>query len=337
MVHLLAPISNIAETGFVSFSNGASISSAGLLQSPDIQSIATVQVGTNLTVGGTSILTGDLTANGTVNTITNGQLQIQDGSATPPSFALQNSLTTGLYAAGTDDIGLSISGTQRGSISATGFDLSTDFVVDQNLTETTPFFKIDAVNERVDIGAEATQLRIGNDNSITAIGTDANVDISVAPKGQGNLILKGTGDVNNLIQVTDGTSETLSILPNTGDLSSEGFVEASKNLKLVDNTIGNSSLTSTLSFGQVKIVATGTATGYTDGSYTRVAVASTTGNGTDAEFDVTIAGGDITAITPSTGYLGFNYKSGDTFILIHLTSEVEVENSYDYCHSRCWY
>ena len=41
---------NIAETGFVSFSNGASISSAGLLQSPDIQSTATVQVGTNLTV-----------------------------------------------------------------------------------------------------------------------------------------------------------------------------------------------------------------------------------------------------------------------------------------------
>ena len=56
--------------------------------------------------------------------------------------------------------------------------------------------------------APATQLRIGNDNSITAIGIDANVDISVSPKGQGNLILKGTGDVNNLIQVTDGTSET---------------------------------------------------------------------------------------------------------------------------------
>ena len=307
---------NIAETGAVSFSNGASISSAGLLQSPDIQSTATLQVGTNLTVGGTSVLTGDLTANGSVNTITNGQLQIQDGSATTPSFTLQNSLTTGLYAAGADDIGLTISGTQRGSISATGFDLSTDFVVDQNLTETTPFFKIDAVNEQIDIGAATTQLRIGNDNSITAIGTDSNVDISVAPKGQGNLILKGTGDVNNLIQVTDGTSETLNIVPNTGDLSSEGFVEASKNLKLVDNTISNSSLASTLSFGQVKTVsATGTATGYTDGSYTRVAVSSTTGNGTDAEFDVTIAGGDITAITPSTGYLGFNYKSGDTLIL----------------------
>ena len=58
--------------------------------------------------------------------------QIQDGSATTPSFTLQNSLTTGLYAAGADDIGLTISGTQRGSISATGFDLSTDFVVDQN-------------------------------------------------------------------------------------------------------------------------------------------------------------------------------------------------------------
>ena len=74
MVHSLALISTLLRLEAVSFSNGASISSAGLLQSPDIQSTATVKLEPTLTVGGTSVLTGDLTANGSVNTITNGQL-----------------------------------------------------------------------------------------------------------------------------------------------------------------------------------------------------------------------------------------------------------------------
>ena len=108
---------------------------------------------------------------------------------------------------------MTIGGTQRGSISGSGFDISTNFVVDQTLTESIPYFTIDAAAETVTIGAAATQLQIGNDGTISSVGTDANVDIKFSPKGTGNLVL--TGGLDQDFSVTDGSVERFKIDTNT--------------------------------------------------------------------------------------------------------------------------
>ena len=217
-----------------------------------------------------------------------------------------------MYRAGSDDIGLTIGGTQRGSISGSGFDLSTNFVVDQTLTESIPYFTIDAVAETVTIGAAATQLQIGNDGTISSVGTDPNVDIKFSPKGTGNLIL--TGGLDQDFSVTDGSVEKFKIDTNTGDTEVKGKLDISSNVRIQDNAISSDiGSVATTSFGQVVAVTLlNTATGYTDGSYTNVS-STTNGNGTGATFDVTISGGDITACVVNAG--GKGYKRGNTITL----------------------
>jgi hypothetical protein len=278
--------------------------SVSAISASGIATLGSLSVSGNSALGGTLTVTGSLTANGSTNTINNALVNYSDGSAADPSLSFQNSNTTGIYRAGADDIGLSISGTQRGSISASGFDLSTDLVVDQNLTETTPFFRVNAVGESVDIGAEATQIRINNDASIEAIGSDTDVDITFSTKGQSNLVL--SGGANKGFSVTDGSTETFNIDSETGDTTVGGKLDINGNIRIRDNIISSDiSLTATTSFGQIITVsATGTATGYTDNTYTGVPSTSS-GSGTGATFDVTVSGGDITAIAVNAGGAGY--------------------------------
>ena len=258
----------------------------------------------------TSAQVSNLTAGGS-NTIADATIKLADGTSALPSFALENSTTTGLYRAGADDIGLSISGTQRGSISASGFDLSTDLVVDQNLAEATPFFQVSATGETVVIGAAATQLQINNDASIQSVGTDANVDITINPKGTGNLIL--TGGTDKDFSITDGSTETFRVDTDSGDTTVGGKLDINGNIRVQDNIISSSATTATTSFGQIITVsATGTGTGFIDNSY--VGVTSTSnGSGTGATFDVTVSGGDITAIAVNAG--GAGYVEGEQITL----------------------
>ena len=207
---------------------------------------------------------------------------------------------------------MTIGGTQRGSISGSGFDISTNFVVDQTLTESIPYFTIDAAAETVTIGAAATQLQIGNDGTISSVGTDPNVDIKFSPKGTGNLVL--TGGLDQDFSVTDGSVEKFKIDTNTGDTEVKGKLDVSSNVRIQDNAISSDiGSVATTSFGQVVSVAlANVATGYTNGSYTNVA-STTNGSGTGATFDVTISGGDITACVVNAG--GKGYKRGETITL----------------------
>ena len=99
---------------------------------------SSAQIGGNTLNISSSASINSLTASG-VNSIDDATIKLGDGTATGPTFQLKNSPTTGLYRAGSDDIGLTIGGTQRGSISGSGFDISTNFVVDQTLTESIPY------------------------------------------------------------------------------------------------------------------------------------------------------------------------------------------------------
>ena len=259
----------------------------------------------------TSAQVSNLTAGGS-NTIADATIKLADGTSALPSFALENSTTTGLYRAGADDIGLSISGTQRGSISASGFDLSTDLVVDQNLAEATPFFQVSATGETVVIGAAATQLQINNDASIQSVGTDADVDITINPKGTGNLIL--TGGTDKDFSITDGSTETFKVDTDSGNTTVGGRLDINSNIRIEDNIIASTiAANATTSFGQIiTIQATGTGTGFTDNTYTGV-TSTSNGSGTGATFNVTVSGGDITAITVNAG--GAGYAEGEEITL----------------------
>ena len=295
--------------GAGSFTSGAISSSGGVTASGNITSSA--QIGGNTLNISSSASINSLTASG-VNSIDDATIKLGDGTATGPTFQLKNSPTTGLYRAGSDDIGLTIGGTQRGSISGSGFDISTNFVVDQTLTESIPYFTIDAAAETVTIGAAATQLQIGNDGTISSVGTDTNVDIKFSPKGTGNLVL--TGGLDQDFSVTDGSVERFKIDTNTGDTEVKGKLDVSSNVRVQDNTISSDiGSVATTSFGQVISVSlANVATGYTNGSYTNVA-STTNGSGTGATFDVTISGGDITACVVNAG--GKGYKRGESITL----------------------
>ena len=285
------------------------ISSASLTASGNVSSSGTVS-GSTLSVS-TSANISNLTTAGTSNTLNSSSVKLLDGSAVAPSLAFQNSTTTGLYRESADSIGLSILGTQRGSISASGFDISTDFVVDQNLAELVPFLKVSATGETLTIGAAATQLQINNNASIEAVGTDTDVSITFTPKGTADVIV--SGGVNKGFSVTDGSTEKFNIDSETGDTTVSGFLEVNGNLKLEDNIISNTGSIATTSFGQITTIsATGTATGYTDNTYTAV-TSTSSGSGTGATFDVTVASGDITAIAINSG--GSGYAEGETITL----------------------
>lgn len=293
-----------------------SVDAAGSISAASISAsgsgtLGSLSVSGNSTLTGTLAVTGSLTANGSTNTINNALVNYSDGSAADPSLSFQNSNTTGLYRAGADDIGLSISGTQSGSISATGFDLAIDLVVDQSLIEATPFFRVNAIGESVDIGDAATQLRINNNASIEAIGTDADVDITFIPKGQANLVI--TGGANKGFSITDGSVEKFNVNSETGNTTISGKLIVDSNVTLEDNIISNTAFNAITSFGQIiTISSTGTATGYTDNTYTAVPCTSNR-NGTGATFDVTVSGGDITAIAVNAG--GSGYEQGEEITL----------------------
>ena len=295
--------------GAGSISSGQISSSGGVTASGNITSSAQLG-GSTLNISSSASI-NSLTASG-VNSIDDATIKLGDGTVTAPTLQLKNSPTTGLYRAGSDDIGLTIGGTQRGSISGSGFDISTNFVVDQTLTESIPYFTIDAAAETVTIGAAATQLQIGNDGTISSVGTDPNVDIKFSPKGTGNLVL--TGGLDQDFSVTDGSVEKFKIDTNTGDTEVKGKLDVSSNVRIQDNAISSDiGSVATTSFGQVVAVTLlNTATGYTDGSYTNVS-STTNGSGTGATFDVTISGGDITACVVNAG--GKGYKRGNTITL----------------------
>ena len=257
----------------------------------------------NASVGGSLTITGSLIANGTSNAIADADIQLQDGSAAAPSLKLTNSNTTGLYRDAANTLGISASGIARVKIGAADIETTNNIKLDSAFGAPTPFLSIDATAETVSIGAPETGIKINNDASIESIGNNPNVDIAVSPKGTGNVII--TGGTDQDFSITDGSTETFRVDTDSGDATVGGKLDVNGNVRIQDNIISSAiAQTATTSFGQIITVsATNTATGYTDGTYTAVTSTSNL-NGTGATFNVTVSGGDITAIAVNAGGSG---------------------------------
>ncbi len=173
--------------------------------------------------------------------------------------------------------------------------------------------KVDVANATVITGTAAKGLRINNDASIEAIGTDADVDLLFKPKGDGGISFQGAQGRNFLIKY--GPLNVLDVDMATGDLEAMGYIESNSRLRITDAEIANVAQGVTNSFGEiVGINTSGSGTTFTDGTFTGVAVTSTqTGKGTGATFDVTVSGSSITSITVNQA--GRDYVKGDTIVL----------------------
>jgi len=252
----------------------------------------------------------NLTTNGN-STISNAVVNLSNGTQASPALKFTNSSATGIYRDASDVLGISANGTARVKIGTVAIETTNDIKADSVFGATTPFFFVNTIGESVDIGAPATGLRINNDASIEAIGSDLDVDITFIPRGEGNLIL--TGGTNKDFSITDGSIETFRVDTESGNTTIGGRLDINGNIRVDDNIISNIGSNATTSFGQIITVsATGTGTGFTDGTF--VAVTSTTnGSGTGATFNVTISGGDITAISVNAG--GSGYAEGNTITL----------------------
>ena len=173
--------------------------------------------------------------------------------------------------------------------------------------------RVDVANATVITGTSAKGLRINNDASIEAIGTDADVDLLLKPKGNGGISFQGALDRNFLIKY--GPLNVLDVDMATGDLEAMGYVQTNGRLRITDAEISNVAQGVVNSFGEVVGINTsGSGTTFTDGTFTGVAVTSTqTGKGTGATFDVTVSGSSITSITVNQA--GRDYVKGDTIVL----------------------
>jgi len=277
-----------------------------------------------LSITGTQTVTGDTTQTGNLTlegdftqtvgnvALTNATIGIADGTAAAPSLSFVTSATTGLFHKNPDEFGISIAGVEK-AIYGTSFNIGNDFQVGDTTTTASPVLKVDVANATVITGTAAKGLRINNDASIEAIGTDADVDLTLTPKGNGGVTFTGSTDRKFLIK--NGSTNVLSVDMATGDLESTGYLQSGGRLKITDSTLQNTAAGVSGSFGQILTLDTsGTGTTFTDGTFTNVAITSTgTGKGTGGTVDVTVVSSAITSVVVNTA--GRDYVAGDSVVL----------------------
>lgn len=146
------------------------------------------------------------------NTIVVGLFELADGSAGTPSLRFQNSLTTGIYRAGSNILSFSSSGTQSGQISATGRLQWTD----GSLASPALSFISDTDTGIYRPGANQLALVTGG---ALALSIDASQNVSIAQDLSvlGDLIVSGSISLNNVTvtgntTVGDADTDTLNII-----------------------------------------------------------------------------------------------------------------------------
>ena len=229
-----------------------------------------------------------------------------------PSLNFVTSQTTGFFHKNPDEFGIAIAGVEK-AVYGTSFNIGNDFQVGVDSTTANPVLKVDVANATIITGTSQKGLQINNDASISAIGTDADVDITFTPKGAGGVTL--TGASGRYFKVNNGTADVFQVDMNTGDLESSGFLQSGGRLKITDAVIENTAAGVSNSFGQlVTLNTTGSGTTFTDGTFTNVAITATgTGKGTGGTVDVTIVSSSITSVVVNTG--GRDYQAGDSVTL----------------------
>ena len=254
---------------------------------------------------GLATFNGGITTAG-VTTLVQTTAKFADGTAAAPTITFDNSATTGLFRQDADKIGISIAGAEKFRLDATkGFDAPL-LQVDSTLDAITPFFKVDPANNLITIGPASNTLTIDNTNTIASAGSNLNVPLNFGTKGGGDFVF--TGGANKDFNITDGSSNVVSIETSTGTATFSGNLDAGK-LRVRQNVVQNNSSTAARAFGEVlALTVTGTGSGYTDGTYTATATTSN-GTGTGCTVTVTVSSGDFSAVTVVAK--GQNYKVGE--------------------------
>ena len=307
-------ILTMGSTGTTSTVSNDAITTGTIATRGDITAQAAVSIGTTLGVSGVTTLTGNLAANGADNFVDNLKLKIQAGTAAAPSIQLAADTGSGFYRSATNELSYSGAGVQKIKMSDTVLETANNLIVDSVLGAANPYFKVDPTAETTTIGTVQSGLQINNAAEITAAGIDANIPVTITPKGTGNLILKGGTDVQ--FEVNDGTTAQFTIDSITGDTDIKGNLKIDTALEIKRSTINNADTGGTASFGEVvECTVSGTGSGYTNGSYNAVTATGTSGLGTGATFTVVVSGGAITSVTPTAATRGYNYYIGDTITL----------------------
>ena len=307
-------ILTLGSTGTTSTVSNDAITTGTIATRGDITAQAAVSIGTTLGVSGVTTLTGNVAANGADNFVDNLKLKLQSGTAAAPSFALASENTSGFYRSAANELSYSGAGVQKIKMSDTVLETANNLIVDSVLGAANPYFKVDPTAETTTIGTVQSGLQINNAAEITAAGIDANIPVTITPKGTGNLILKGGTDVQ--FEVNDGTTAQFTIDSITGNTDIKGNLKVDTALEIKRSTINNADTGGTASFGEVvECTVSGTGSGYTNGSYSAVTATGTSGVGTGATFTVVVSGGAITSVTPTSATRGYNYYIGDTITL----------------------
>tara|TARA_B100001250_G_scaffold95645_1_gene79950 strand:+ start:860 stop:8206 length:7347 start_codon:yes stop_codon:yes gene_type:complete len=311
---------NFSTTGTLTVGTGTtSTLSSDTLSTTNVQASGNATISTDATVGGTfgvtgiSTFSGNIAANGTDNFIENARISIQSGgTAAAPTITLSNEPTTGIYRSAADEFSIAHGGVQKHVINGTSIQTAGDIIADSTIGNAAPFFKVDSTAETLTVGSANAGLVLNNAAVLTADGQDANIPVTITPKGTGDMVITGAADRE--FQVNDGNlaNKKFFVDTQTGDTEIAGSLKIDEKLKFQTNSIENADIGGTNSFGEILTVAvTGTGTGYTDGSYSACTVTATTGIGTAATFDVTVSGGAITAATVTAAAKGHNYHVGD--------------------------
>ena len=282
-------------------------------EATDTLSITGVQTITgDSTQTGNLALIGDLTQTVGDVALTNSTIQLADGTAAAPTLNLVTSATTGLFKSDTDTLGVSIAGVEKGKWGAS-FAVGNDFQVGSTTVTASPVLLVDVANSTIKTGTAAIGLQINNDASIEAIGTNADVSLTFKPKGQGGVTVQGGPDRDFIIN--DGSSTTLKVDMDKGQLETTGYIQANGRLRITDSEISNVATGVNTSFGElITLDTSGTGTTFTDGTFTNVAITSTaSGKGSGGTVDVTVVSSSITAVVKNVG--GKDYVDQDEIVL----------------------
>ena len=239
----------MGSSGTTSTMSNDAITTGTLATRGDITAQAAVSIGTTLAVAGTTTLTGNIVANGADNFVDNVNLKIQNGTAAAPSISIAADTGSGFYRSAANELSYSGAGVQKIKMSDTVLETANNLIVDSLLGAANPYFKVDPTAETTTIGTSQSGLQISNATEILGVGVDANVPITLTPKGTGNLILKGGTDVQ--FEVNDGTTAQFTIDSVTGDTDIKGNLKVDTALEIKRSTINNADIGGVASFGEV--------------------------------------------------------------------------------------
>jgi hypothetical protein len=165
----------------------------------------TVDVNGALDVSGTALVTGVLTT--TAATVFNGGFAaggvgtFADGSNSAPSLTNTGDLNTGLYFPAADEVGLTVGGTQRLNVSATGIDVTGTVVADGLTVDTDVYRRLlltypDAFTSKLQVGFSNFYVQGSSTNDRLTIANNSSGQTHFENQSKTSMVIDNSGDIS---------------------------------------------------------------------------------------------------------------------------------------------